>query len=279
MAWNFLQRIVGSKAADGAKSAGGATPRAESPTSEEERVRRSARRRLIGAGVLVVLTVAIFPWVFERQPKPVNDDIVIEIPRKEGAKPLPLPVATGSAGAASAASAASAAASIPAPAPSYPAITRIVGDAPATPDPKPVDPGLGRSPVAAVLGAVASDQAPVVTPVIAPVTAPAASKPAAAVAVAPKASAAVSAPKPTASAPAASGRFIVQVAAFSEAIKARDTRLKLEAAGYKTYSQAIETPKGKVWRVRIGPVDNRAKADAVKAKMLLQGFNAVVIEL
>ena len=265
MAWNFLQRIVGSETADSAHSASGATPRAESPTTDEERVRRSARRRLIGAGVLVVLTVAIFPWVFERQPKPVNDDIVIEIPRKEGAKALPLPVVTGMTGSASAASAAVAPTSTPASAPSYPAITRIVGDAPATPEPKPADPGLGRSPVAAVLGAVAPDPPPVVAPVIAPP----ASKPAVV----------VSTPKLTASAPAASGRFIVQVAAFSEATKARDTRLKLEAAGYKTYSQAIETPKGKVWRVRIGPVDNRAKADAVKAKMLLQGFNAVVIEL
>jgi DedD protein len=69
------------------------------------------------------------------------------------------------------------------------------------------------------------------------------------------------------------------VAAFSEAAKARETRLSLEAAGFKTYSQAVDTPKGKVWRVRVGPVDTRAKADALKAKIVQRGFSPAVIEL
>ena len=272
---------------------------------------------------MVALTVAIFPWVFERSPKPVNDDIVIEIPRKDGAKPLAMP-SGASASAQAAGNATTPGASAPEPdsnaLPPSP-LTRIIAAAPGSlPDPAlrsasatPVIPSVAtdgsRSPLAAVIagGAVAAGTAAVVAARAASKPALAASKPALAASKPALAASkptlaaskpalaaskpAVAASKPSvaaapsaagAAAPAAAdkpGRFIVQVAAFSEAAKAREVRLKLEAAGYKTYSQAIDTPKGKVWRVRVGPVDSRAKADVLKAKIVERGFAPAVIEL
>jgi len=56
-----------------------------------ERARTSARRRLIGAVVLLGVGVVAFPLIFETQPRPIPVDIPIEIPRKDGQPPLALP--------------------------------------------------------------------------------------------------------------------------------------------------------------------------------------------
>jgi DedD protein len=73
----------------------GATPAAASASvmsgeqAQEARVR--ARRRLIGAMVLLGLGVIAFPLLFETQPRPIPVDIPIVIPPREGAAPLALP--------------------------------------------------------------------------------------------------------------------------------------------------------------------------------------------
>ena len=67
--------------------------RAEPPADAVAQARTRARRRLIGAGVLVVIGVVGFPLLFETQPRPIPVDIPIEIPRKEGAPPLVMPAA------------------------------------------------------------------------------------------------------------------------------------------------------------------------------------------
>ncbi|MGH8797364.1 MAG: hypothetical protein ACREXI_09930, partial [Caldimonas sp.] len=55
--------------------------------------RMRARRRLIGAVVLLVIGVIGFPLVFETQPRPIPVDIPIEIPKKDGAPALVMPPA------------------------------------------------------------------------------------------------------------------------------------------------------------------------------------------
>ena len=65
----------------------------------------------------------------------------------------------------------------------------------------------------------------------------------------------------------AEGRFIVQVGAFADAGKARETRLKVERAGLKTYTHIAETKEGKLIRVRVGPFANRAEADKAAEKI------------
>ena len=62
--------------------------------------RTRARRRLIGATVLLVVGIVGFPLLFETQPRPVPVNIPIEIPRKDGA-PAPRWVANSRIGTAS----------------------------------------------------------------------------------------------------------------------------------------------------------------------------------
>jgi DedD protein len=92
-------------------------------------------------------------------------------------------------------------------------------------------------------------------------------------------SAPTSKPVDASNASSAGVRYVVQVAAFAEAAKAREVRIKLEAQGYKTYSQAIDSPKGKVWRVRVGPFDNKAAAEKAKSQLSGKGFQPALLEL
>lgn len=56
-----------------------------SPTVEEIQLRKRARRRLIGAITLVILMVTLLPMVLDDEPKPVGQDITINIPSPQGA--------------------------------------------------------------------------------------------------------------------------------------------------------------------------------------------------
>lgn len=73
------------------KRAPGATPATADDPQAIEAARVRARRRLIGAVVLLGIGVIAFPLLFETQPRPIPVDIAIEIPRKETAVPLSLP--------------------------------------------------------------------------------------------------------------------------------------------------------------------------------------------
>jgi DedD protein len=59
-----------------------------SPAESVDVLRRRARHRLIGASVLVVLAVIVFPLLFDTQPRPVAVDIAVDIPDRAAAKPL-----------------------------------------------------------------------------------------------------------------------------------------------------------------------------------------------
>jgi DedD protein len=78
---------------------------------------------------------------------------------------------------------------------------------------------------------------------------------------------------------AGSVRIVVQVGAFAEADRARDTRLKLERAGLKTYTHVAETPQGKRIRVRLGPFASRAEADKAAARVKALGLPAAILTL
>src|SRR3954470_11931893 len=63
------------------------------PGDAVQQARTRARRRLIGAVVLLVIGVIGFPLVFETRPRPVPVDIPIEIPRQDNAPALVMPPA------------------------------------------------------------------------------------------------------------------------------------------------------------------------------------------
>ena len=229
-----------------------------------QRARNRARQRLIGAAVLLGIGIVGFPLVFETQPRPIPVNIPIETPPKDGAPALTMPAAR---------------APVASPAPA-------VASAPA------VEPAATPPKAAAPAEVITESREEVAaTP---PVAAPAASKPAV-VAAAPKPAVER---KPAATAPdgaraqallegkadktekpVEAGRFVVQVGAFADAAAARETRLKVEKLGLKTYTQVASTPAGNRIRVRVGPFVSRGEADKALAKARDAGLTGVVLTL
>lgn len=74
-------------------------------------------------------------------------------------------------------------------------------------------------------------------------------------------------------------RFVVQVGAFSDEAKVRDVRLKLEKAGFKTYTHVAETKEGKRTRVRVGPFTSRDEADKAASKIKQLQLQPAVLTL
>lgn len=221
------------------------------PTESVEALRRRARHRLIGATVLVLIGVVGFPMVFDTQPRPVSADLTIDIPDRAKA------VASGA----------------------------------TTPASLPLQTAATLDPQEEVVAK--SDKADATVPAAAPVATaapvPSSAVPAAVSAVATKAEPAKAEPVKTEPAKvesnktepskaeaksddkeaskAASGRFVVQVGAFSEEAKVRELRSKVEKSGFKTYTQEAATKEGKRIRVRVGPFGTREEAEKAAAKL------------
>ena len=278
-------------------------------------VRARARTRLMGATVLLLIGVIGFPLLFETQPRPIPVDLPIEIPARNApaavdassraaprntasAAPLAASVPTPESVSYDARSSAPLAASAPASAAAAhrsafatlaaaltsssasasTAPASVASIAPATggsgssvvqakPAAKPVKP--------AVASTVAAASKPVPTlhtagPVLPPPAADAKPSPAAILA---------DSPTNPPDAAANGGRFVVQVGAFLEDAKVRETRAKVEKLGMKTYTQPVDTPTGKRIRVRVGPVATKAEADKIAARLKADGLQAVVLAL
>jgi len=230
-----------------------------------EALRKRARHRLIGAAILVLLGVVGFPLLFDNQPRPIAVDIPIEIPDKTKVKPLtsvpPVASATVPAAAPVQASAAPAA-------PASRAVAGVVSAPPTAAAPKP-----------AAKPEVKVEAKPEVKPEVKPQPKPL-DKPTDAAKAQALLDGKDAAKKPEAAASAASaGRFIVQIGAYAEVLKAREARQKLEKAGIKTYTQVVQTPEGKRIRVRVGPFESKAEADKVAAKIKKLDLPAAILEL
>jgi DedD protein len=229
-----------------------ATPR--QPESIEA-MRRRARHRLIGAGVLVLIGVIGFPLLFDTQPRPIAVDIPIEIPDRNKAKPLAAPGK---------------------PAAQSPAVSGPVIAAPAAP--KAQASAAQDKAGAAQAASEARAEVPTAKAEARPEPKPE-PKPAPPVAEAPKAKPLLEG-KPVASATApGDGRFVVQVGAYADAAKAREARAKVERAGLKTYTHVAETKDGKRIRVRVGPFQTRGEADKAASKIKGLDLPAAILTL
>ncbi|HVZ42511.1 MAG TPA: SPOR domain-containing protein [Ramlibacter sp.] len=260
--------------------------RAPQPESIDA-MRRRARHRLIGASVLVLIGIVGFPLLFDTQPRPIPVDIPIEIPDRNKVKPLPMPAPSG-ATASSAATAPAAATAMqrelqPVPS-SGAAVTGSIGaasSATATASRAEEKPQAAAAPAEPPApSAVAKAQPPKPQP-----AAEAKPQPKAVEAPMPDDGARARAllegrPLPGAAAAASeAGRFIVQIGAFADAAKARETRLKVERAGLKTYTHVAETKEGKLIRVRVGPFATRAEADKAAEKIKGLDLQAKILTL
>jgi DedD protein len=248
-------------------------PAAEANVDTVQQARTRARRRLIGASVLVVIGVIGFPLLFETQPRPIPVDIPIEIPRKDGAPPLAMPAARQAkpvTGAAAEAPAARAPAEI---------ITETQADAGRDvlrAPPKPASAAAHPAPASAKAAEAKSTK--IAAPK--PATGPASTAAAIAAAADAKRAQALLQGKASDKEPAKDGaRFVVQVGAFADTASARDVRQKVEKLGLKTYTQVADTSQGQRIRVRVGPFATRDDADRAQARIKAAGSPAVVLTL
>lgn len=222
--------------------------------------RTKARRRLVGALVLLLIGVVGFPILFETQPRPLPVDTPILVPEGTPARVTAAPdVATRPLP------------NLPPDAGTESGVAAVqIGAAAST----PVSVAAPAQVVAAVpASAAVAKHAPKPAPVASAPPPPATAKPAPAPAVA-------GAPVKPASEPAsAGGRFVVQVGAYNEIERLKAARAKLEKLGYKSYTQDVESPTGKRTRVRVGPYASKQEAEAVAAKVKAAGMQAAILSL
>lgn len=251
--FSFLKRGERSRPAEAA---------AAPSRSEVDQLRTRARRRLVGAMVLVVAAVVGFPLLFETQPRPLRADLPIQtVPRDAAVVVAPAPAPTRVAD---------------------PASVPARNDTP--PDSRPDEvAGAASAPAAAASAASATAVAapqPEPKPEPKP-TPPAAPRPAGDAARAQAAVEGRDRPAKPAERPAppSASRFVVQVGAFAEADAARDVRGRVERLGLRTYTQEVDTGSGRRIRVRVGPFAEREQADRTAAKIKAAGLSAAVLTL
>jgi DedD protein len=276
-----------------------------------QKARIQARRRLLGAVVLLGVGVVLFPLLFETEPRPLSTDVPIQVARRDAGPVLTVPASPPAAspaasepapslrdappaGAIAVTNPGSAPASAPrpaanrsAPASSEPAPVRAAAASTPATSTAPTPSTVARAPAAAP----SADPAPAPARAPAPAPAAAASRPARATAGASPAPvpagrtaaapgtagapASPSTPAPTASAPA--GRFVIQVGAFSDPVALRDARARVEKLGLRTFTQDVETPAGRRTRVRVGPFATREQADAAAVRLKAAGLPAYIL--
>jgi len=78
---------------------------------------------------------------------------------------------------------------------------------------------------------------------------------------------------------ASDARWVVQVGSFTDAGSVRRVRQRLERAGLKTYTQIIRRNGKRLTRVRLGPFDQQAKADAAAARARGLGLDVELLRL
>ena len=74
-------------------------------------------------------------------------------------------------------------------------------------------------------------------------------------------------------------RSVVQVGAYADLAKAKEARAKLESAGFKTYTQEVDTKDGKRIRVRVGPFASKEEADKTAEKIRKLNLQTSVLKL
>ena len=264
-----------------------------SPAPESvEAMRKRAKHRLIGAAVLVAVGVVGFPLLFDNQPRPIPVDLPINIPDKNTVKPLGnLPVGDAATGSKIIDETALPEASAPANSASS-AVSQATKPVAAIKPAATTPAGAASRSAAGTLGnaPVVVPAKPAPKPAEKPVEKPVEkAKPEPAKADGSKAQSLLegkesfvpsSTPSSSpASAPAGAVRYVVQVGAFSDVIKAREARIKLETAGLKTYTQVVTPKEGKRIRVRVGPFESKVEADKAAAKVKKLELPAAILEL
>lgn len=247
-----------------------------SMTDEEIQFRRRAKHRLIGAVALVSGLVVFLPMVLDNEPKPVAEDIAINIPSQD-AKPAKAVVP------APAAPPVQAPQAVPSPAPTeahakldIPPPVQPLTVLPGGQAPKPAsaetpqaEPGKNAKPAAAPAEPVKTVPAQAVA---AKPEKPAEAAPELVKPVAPKEHKPAAAPvaekaKPAENGAPAQGGFVVRLGAFAKPDNAKQLKAKLTSMGIRNYSDVLKTATGDKHRVRAGPYASKREAESVRERL------------
>lgn len=246
-----------------------------------DELKRRARRRLVGAIVLALAAAVLLPMLLEKEPRPLGEDVTVKIPAVDDGKfvsRLATPDAT------KVAVAASPAASAPADSAGAP----VASPAGATTAPAPAAPGTQAS--AFPTGSRASVSEAEQRVLAAGATSasgkgePTRETRAAASATKEKPAERPHEPRPAAKgggsrepAKAASADgFVVQLAAFSDDKGANALASKLKRQGYHAYTEAVQTSRGTLYRVRVGGYASREAAGEARNKLKGEGYSGIV---
>ncbi|MBI3901407.1 MAG: SPOR domain-containing protein [Nitrosomonadales bacterium] len=258
-------------------------------TDDEDRLKRQARRRLIGAVALTTVVVVVVPMLLDNEPKPTGQDIELRIPDKDRVGEFTPKLAPMTASEPLPVSAVATPPVVATPVVVHPTIVApqvesnkpAVVPAPPKPVAAPPVAKLDTPPVKSVVQPEKPSEKPAAKPADKPVAKPAdkaIEQPAAKAAEKPVDKAVVKDDAKPASgakhdAPAAA--FVVQVGAFSKAETAHSLQKKLVKQNFKAYTEKA----GDKLRVRTGPYVTREAANKARHKLEALGLHPAVVDL
>ncbi|CAG0991180.1 hypothetical protein MTYP_02292 [Methylophilaceae bacterium] len=214
------------------------------PLDEQEiQFKKRARRRLVGAIALVLLMVTILPMILDdRSSTPPQQEIAITIPGQDDEEFTSRVV------------------------PVEPLPESGLQEIPS--DSKP-ETATGAAP-----GQVKTDDAG--TARTAPERTEKTVKPLPAAGT--KTETAANKPASTAAKPVeAQSSYLIQIGVFSDAANVRQLEQKLQAKGFKSYTEKLQTDKGEKIRLRTGPFASRAEAEKALAVIHKAGLSGMII--
>ena len=229
----------------------GADALSNAPAESVEVIRKRARHRLMGSVVLVLGAVVGLPLLFDSQPRPVAIDTPIVIPDRNQTSPLSATVASAKTGASKEGLAQDQVITAGQPGATNSVLTNSAGL-------DPHEEVVPKDSKAEVKPEAKLEPKPELKAEAKPES-KSDNKPE------PKAGDAV--------------RSVVQVGAYADLAKAKEARAKLESAGFKTYTQEIDTKDGKRIRVRVGPFATKEEADKTAEKIRKLNLQTSVLKL
>lgn len=236
----------------------------EEPALTEDPDIQRARHRLIGAGVLVILAFIALPRILDSKPKPVNNDIAVNIVTS-----LPVPGMNSETVTAQwTPSSVAPIAPVPSPAPS--------NKVEAKSDTNKLDANTSQNQTPPAVSA--TDTKPSAPPV------PAKSA-ALGLAAGEEVIAATNKTKPRTDTPATKpasntpGKFVIQIGAFASEDRANGWITKMKDQKIPNYVNNKTSPDGtKLFVLRAGPFPDRESAEAAEKKIKAMGLNSRIVE-
>jgi DedD protein len=262
--------------------------------------KKRARRRLVGAVALVLAAVIGLPMILDSEPKPVGDDIAVQIPSRDKAT-LPAPsVPTSAASTASRVAASSTLdrkeemVEIPPPVAIAPA--PAAAEAPASKDDKAAPAKLAEQARPAAQDKLAVQEKPAAKAEVKAEAKPEPKPEARPETKSPSKSESAHKPETKAAdkandaravailegksdkaADKGSEKIMLQVGAFSTDAKINEVRGKLKKAGIQSHTEKVPAKGGDVTRIRVGPLASKEEAAKMRAKLAKLGFDAKTV--